>query len=192
MNLRADAARNKQRLIAAAEIIFAQHGAEAPLQLIAERAGLGRGTLYRHFPDREALVFAVFEARVIDFETVDNADSSNPLLAEQILISMLDTQARTPGLVSTILATGKYTGELDGLTDRILESLKLPLRSAQAGGRIFEDVTGRDFLLAWSMFGWVSSNPSQVYRGAQTARTRTLLLRSILTPTALADYLTQD
>lgn len=189
MNLRADAARNREKLVAAAEIVFAQHGAQAPLQLIAEQAGLGRGTLYRHFPDREAIVFAVFEARVIDFESVDNADPANPFLAEQIFISMLDTQARTPGLVSTILATGKYTDELDDLTDRILESLKLPLRSAQEGGRILDGVTGRDFLLAWSMFGWVSSNPLQAGRGQQAARSRTLLLRSLLTPTALTDYL---
>lgn len=58
--MRADARRNAERLIAAARDAFAERGAEAPLDDIARRAGVGPGTLYRHFPTREALIEAVY------------------------------------------------------------------------------------------------------------------------------------
>jgi AcrR family transcriptional regulator len=58
--LRADARRNRDRLIAAAREAFAERGAEASLDDIARRAGVGPGTLYRHFPTRFALMEAVY------------------------------------------------------------------------------------------------------------------------------------
>jgi AcrR family transcriptional regulator len=62
--MRADARRNYERLIAAADAAFADHGAEASLEDIARRAGVGIGTLYRHFPNRMALLEAVYLDRV--------------------------------------------------------------------------------------------------------------------------------
>jgi AcrR family transcriptional regulator len=61
---RADAQRNVERLIAAAREAFAAHGANAPLDDIARSAGVGAGTLYRHFPTRLALVEAVYRDSV--------------------------------------------------------------------------------------------------------------------------------
>ncbi|MDX6730663.1 MAG: hypothetical protein QOC54_611 [Baekduia sp.] len=57
---RADARRNYDRLLAAAGDVFAEHGAAASLEDIARRAGVGIGTLYRHFPTRQALLEAVY------------------------------------------------------------------------------------------------------------------------------------
>lgn len=62
--LRADARRNQDRILAAAGAAIAQHGAEASLEQIARRAGVGSATLHRHFPSRQALLEAVFRARV--------------------------------------------------------------------------------------------------------------------------------
>jgi AcrR family transcriptional regulator len=62
--MRADARRNYDRLIAAADAAFTDHGAEASLEDIARRAGVGIGTLYRHFPNRTALLEAVYLDRV--------------------------------------------------------------------------------------------------------------------------------
>src|SRR5271170_4375950 len=62
--LRADARQNHARLIAAATAAFAEKGADAPLEDIARRAGLGIGTLYRHFPTRLDLQAAVFRSQV--------------------------------------------------------------------------------------------------------------------------------
>ena len=64
--LRADARRNYERLLAEARSAFAEHGANASLEDVARRAGVGIGTLYRHFPNRHALLSAVFEDAVSD------------------------------------------------------------------------------------------------------------------------------
>ena len=62
--MRADARRNRDAVLAAAADAFAAHGVEASLEDIARTAGVGIGTLYRHFPTREALVFAVYQREV--------------------------------------------------------------------------------------------------------------------------------
>src|SRR5215470_6334470 len=60
--MRADARRNRQRVLAAAATAFAAHGADVPIDVIAQQAGVGPGTVYRHFPTKEAL----FEAVMLD------------------------------------------------------------------------------------------------------------------------------
>jgi AcrR family transcriptional regulator len=77
--LRADARQNHARLIGAATAAFAERGADAPLEDIARRAGVGIGTLYRHFPTRTDLQAAVFRSQVIAV-----CDRGDALLAEQV------------------------------------------------------------------------------------------------------------
>src|SRR5688572_33033457 len=62
--LRADARRNRERIVAAARAAFAEYGLDAQMDEIARRAELGVGTLYRHFPTKDALVAALVEARM--------------------------------------------------------------------------------------------------------------------------------
>lgn len=62
--MRADARRNYDRILATAEVAIARHGADASLEEIARRAGVGSATLHRHFPSRRALLEAVFHDRV--------------------------------------------------------------------------------------------------------------------------------
>src|SRR4051794_15959634 len=64
--LRADAQRNRDAIVAAARAAFAEYGLHAPLDDIAKRAGVGSGTLYRHFPTRDDLVGAVFVERLTE------------------------------------------------------------------------------------------------------------------------------
>src|SRR5882724_2586462 len=60
---RADSQRNYQRLLAAADIAFAQHGTDTSLEAIAREAGVATGTLYAHFPSRVALIAALLRDR---------------------------------------------------------------------------------------------------------------------------------
>ena len=76
--LRADARRNREHVLAAARDVFVEHGAEAPLDEIARRAGVGIATLYRRFPDRNALIRAV----VIDVLTAVGAEARRALSEE--------------------------------------------------------------------------------------------------------------
>jgi AcrR family transcriptional regulator len=78
--MRADARRNYDRLLDAAKAAFAEHGTDAPLDDIAKRAGVGSGTLYRHFPTRMDLIEAVFVQRISNLvvRAADLADGPDP------------------------------------------------------------------------------------------------------------------
>ncbi|MFE6511780.1 TetR family transcriptional regulator [Nocardioides sp. NPDC057767] len=68
--IRSDAVRNRDLLISAAREVLAEQGLDAPMSAVAKRAGVGQGTLYRHFPDRATLATAVLEENVRDIEQV--------------------------------------------------------------------------------------------------------------------------
>src|SRR3954466_15110906 len=72
--LRADAARNRARLLAAAKTVFAERGLDATMDEVARRAGVGVGTAYRRFRNRDDLIAALFEERLDEFmEILDTA-----------------------------------------------------------------------------------------------------------------------
>ncbi len=107
--LRADAARNVQRLIVAARAAFAERGAEASLDDIAKRAGVGPGTLYRHFPNRGTLLEAVY------------LDGVRSLCAEGD--RLLETEPPTEALLDWLRAFAVYVSGKRGLAKSLLESV---------------------------------------------------------------------
>jgi len=107
--LRADAARNVQRLIVAAREAFAEHGAEASLDDIARRAGVGPGTLYRHFPNRGTLIEAVY------------LDGVRTLCAEGD--RLLEAEPPTEALIDWLRAFAGYVTTKKGLAKSLLESV---------------------------------------------------------------------
>ena len=74
---RADAVRNRERVLEAAKTVFSAGGPDASWEAVAKRAGVGIGTLYRHFPSRELLIEAVYRAEVADL-----AESADTLTRE--------------------------------------------------------------------------------------------------------------
>jgi AcrR family transcriptional regulator len=68
--LRADAQRNRRRILDAAAEVFAERGLEASLDQVAEKAGVGVGTVYRRFPDKETLIEELFESRLSEFVAI--------------------------------------------------------------------------------------------------------------------------
>lgn len=111
---RADARQNRERLIAAARDVFAS-GTSASLEAIAERAGVGIGTLYRHFPQREALVEAVYRDQIQDLRVgAESLLASHP--PADALRAWMDLfaewAAAKRGMVQT-LATLRSSGALD-------------------------------------------------------------------------------
>src|ERR1700690_4520992 len=75
---RADAVRNRERVLEAAKIVFSAGGPEASLEAVARRAGVGIGTLYRHFPTREALFEAVYRREVDELAALGEAPDADP------------------------------------------------------------------------------------------------------------------
>ncbi|MFE4965039.1 TetR/AcrR family transcriptional regulator [Streptomyces sp. NPDC056660] len=98
--MRADARRNHDRLLAEARAVFAEHGTDASLEDVARRAGVGIGTLYRHFPNRHALMSAVFE------------DAVNELLARarELLTAPEPCRALLTWLQEVVTSTATYRG----------------------------------------------------------------------------------
>ena len=76
---RADAVRNRERVVAAAAAVFAERGIEASVPGVAERAGVGKATVYRSFPTKEHLVAAVVADHLAEFERArPRASSTSP------------------------------------------------------------------------------------------------------------------
>ncbi|MFE2164059.1 TetR/AcrR family transcriptional regulator [Streptomyces sp. NPDC059447] len=103
--LRADARRNREKILAAAARAFATEGPDAHLERIAKEAGVGSGTLYRNFPTREALIEAVYRNEVARL-----CDAAPALLAEKPPVAALHSWAR----LFLDYVTAKY-GMIDGL-----------------------------------------------------------------------------
>lgn len=104
--MRADARRNHERLLTEARAAFAEHGTDASLEDVARRAGVGIGTLYRHFPNRDALVSAVFE------------DAVGELLARSR--QLLDAPEPCAALVTWLRETVTHAGEYRGLARSLM------------------------------------------------------------------------
>ncbi|SFR93706.1 transcriptional regulator, TetR family [Microbacterium sp. cf046] len=84
---------NRAALIAAAREVYADDGLNAPFSAVAKRAGVGQGSLYRHFPDRKALAVAVFEENLIDLEefTASPERTIDDLLDRVVAQAMVST-----------------------------------------------------------------------------------------------------
>jgi AcrR family transcriptional regulator len=144
--LRADARRNRDQIIAAARTIFAEQGPEVPMEEIARAAGVGVGTLYRRFPDRDALIRAV---AVDNFARV--LDDANAALTEEpsawhalvrLLYRSIDLQlsvqlAMLSPRASMIL---RDDPAIAAMRDEMLDRLEDMVRGAQAEGRLRADV----------------------------------------------------
>jgi AcrR family transcriptional regulator len=76
--MRADAAKNHEKILKAAEEIFALDGVGVPIDIVAERAGVGIGTLYRHFPTKEALYEAIVMTRLSELIATADEYATNP------------------------------------------------------------------------------------------------------------------
>jgi AcrR family transcriptional regulator len=148
--LRADARQNNARLITAATEAFAEKGADAPLEEIARRAGVGIGTLYRHFPNRLDLQAAVFRTQVRDVcgqgEALTQTDEPGPAFAAwaRTLAAYLVTKR---GLSRTLIdAVGADSELITSCWTIMNETTERLLVNAQRAGVIRPDVTALDVM----------------------------------------------
>jgi AcrR family transcriptional regulator len=168
--LRRDAARNRAALIAAGRDVFAERGPEASLEEIARRADVGIGTLYRHFPTRDALVEVIFEEhfdQIVAAAEAASADEDAWRGLVSFLERVLDLQARNFPLRSVFLRLPASSGIaerrklLRPLLDRLAER-------AREQGAVREDFAVGDLSMAlWSfapIFEATSEVAPQVWR----------------------------
>lgn len=151
--LRADARRNRERLVRTARELFLEEGVDAPLDEVATRAGLGAGTLYRHFPDRGSLVLAVVLEdweQVLELEAQALEGDGDPATdLERWLMALARHQASMRGLVSTIVSCASKGDHDEPLVQQCratTDSAARLLERAQRAGAVRGDLTAPEVL----------------------------------------------
>lgn len=148
---RSDAARNRQALLAAAADAFTELGADAPLEEIARRAGVGIGTLYRHFPNRDALREAAYRNEVDTLcDRVDELASLDPVEALSTWMrSFTAYVARKRGMAMALKSALGADNELfQHSHQRISAAIGTLVSRAVEAGEIRSDVAPDDLMRA--------------------------------------------
>jgi AcrR family transcriptional regulator len=147
--LRADALRNRERILTSGRELFASRGAEAQMDEIAAHAGVGIGTLYRHFPDKQALLTAMARERFAEFteiaaeaeQIVDPFES----LEAALLTSMTTVEGDT-GFQFAMMRSDELEWEgIEAQKDAFAETLTRIIDRAKAAGVVRDDLTFDDF-----------------------------------------------
>ena len=160
---RADAQRNRQRILEVAKEAFTRFGAEASLDDIAKRAEVGAGTLYRHFPTRDALIEAVYRSEVEKLAAAGRkfADTMPPISALRAwMLLFIDhivaKQIIAPALNSIVGGASKL---YEGTRDQIRGTIDALVKRAVKSGDIRKDLDPFDLLRALIGVSHVTAGP---------------------------------
>ena len=149
---RADARRNRERLLAAARTVFASDGPRASLQGVAREAGVGIGTLYRHFPSREALYTAVYEHEVDHLATMagELRQTHEPVAAlRSWLHALVALVATKTGMASALAITAETKSAVSQATsERLVDAIAALLDRCVADRLLRNDLAPRELLHA--------------------------------------------
>jgi AcrR family transcriptional regulator len=146
---RRDAQRNRAAIVLAASEVLTESDPVSLMPEIARRAGVGQATLYRHFPDRQALTAAVMEHQLDRLEQAAADQAGQPEHFRQLLRSVLHTQIAMRGLVVLIRRMDQATQ--NRYLQRALSALGGPLRRAREGGYVRTDLVPDDLALLFTM-----------------------------------------
>lgn len=168
---RAAAPENRRALLRAARELFATEGYNVPLSAIARAAGVGQGVLYRHFPRRLDLAFAVFEENFVELEAL--AEQQDPETFERLFTRTVELMVESMGFVELVVGA---RGVEDAGDERLAELVTGPLHRAQAAGRVRPEVTLAEVSLALRMiYGVAATARDDARRSADVARTAALI-----------------
>jgi AcrR family transcriptional regulator len=139
----AAAAENRAAIIQAASEIFAEQGFDAPMNAIAKRAGVGQGSLYRHFPTRNHLAVVAFEQNLGEIEAVANSGGS---LAD--VLRIVSAQATASVAFIELVQQVAHDPQASGLETRLRAIVTSTIESGRAAGTIPVGFSIDDVLLA--------------------------------------------
>lgn len=149
---RADAVRNRERVLEAAKAVFSAGGSEASLEAVARRAEVGIGTLYRHFPTREALFEAVYRREVQQLTELADQLKVDAAPAEALrrwLRSNVEFVATKKGMSAALALAVHSSSELSAFSyDRLTRAVGDLLDRAVAAGEIRPGISPEDLLRA--------------------------------------------
>ncbi len=149
---RADALRNRDRVLEAAKVVFSAGGAEASLEAVARQAGVGIGTLYRHFPTREDLFEAVYRREVEQLAELAEELKNEPSPVEALrrwLRSTVQFVATKKGMMAALAIVMNANSELAAYSHgHLTRSIGALLARAVEAGEIRSDISADDVLRA--------------------------------------------
>src|SRR3954469_1510516 len=157
--LRADAARNRARLLAAAKEVFAERGLDATMDEVARRAGVGVGTAYRRFRNRDDLIAALFEERLDEFMANLEAALADPdpwRGLSGFLERSMEIQAEDRGFKELLLQSAEGRERMRLFRAHIRPLVAELVRRARDAGELRADVVEDDVLLVSLMTGAVA------------------------------------
>ncbi len=172
--LRKDAALRRAALFEAAAAEFSERGLDVPLDAIADRAGVGRATLYRNFAHRDELVLAVF-AGLVDELGDRMRTNSGPGAFFQFVEELADLLLRNVGL-SAALRHSQSREALPQLRQKIIAAGTLALSSSQAAGTVRADLKAEDIRIVAALLGAGLDTADPTEREAISRRSRGLLV----------------
>lgn len=161
--LRADAARNRDRVLEAAKAVFSAGGAEASLEAVARQAQVGIGTLYRHFPTREALFEAVYRREVEQLADLAERLKSEAGPTEALRIwlqAIVDFVATKKGMSAALAIAATGSSDLSAYSsDRLTKAVSGLLDRAIVAGEIRSDISPEDLLRAMVGMCYMQDQP---------------------------------
>lgn len=150
--LRRDAERNRRLILEAARVVFAQHGLDASLDEVAREAGLGVGTVYRRFPNRDALIDALLDDMVASIEVIVQESVALPRAWDGLahfMTAMLESQGRDKALRDMMFSRQQHLDDYgkqkdDVIRDLVEASMVDLIERAQQDGDLRPDVALSD------------------------------------------------
>jgi AcrR family transcriptional regulator len=179
---RRDARDNRAAILDAARELFAD-SADVAMCQVARRAGVGQGTLYRHFANRSALAAEILDEYIVRFEVLAAAEAGEPDAFFTLLRSLFDAVVGLYGLAVLARNEAETDLHLRRNRERIAELLAGPLREAKAAGALRPDLTIADVFLIFAMArGSMEGLPDRAARSAVARRVLELTLSGVATP----------
>ncbi|MBM4843252.1 helix-turn-helix transcriptional regulator [Vibrio parahaemolyticus] len=166
--MRADAKKNYDSIKAVAREVFLEQGADASLREVARRAGVGMGTLYRHFPSREALLEPLvresFDALAQQAEQLKTADSPNQALVSWVQ-EVIGFTYRHRGILSVMMsAIEDHDSALHVSCDGLRRAGAQLLARAQTEGKASPDLSGDELFDLIAALAWLREQPAHAPR----------------------------
>jgi AcrR family transcriptional regulator len=160
---RADAERNRTRLLETAKAAFAENGSDTNLDAIARAAGVGIGTLYRHFPTRDALIEAVYrnETTLLAEAATRLTQTHAPMEAlREWMLLFVDYMETKQGISEALNSIVGGTSELYAIsTEQMREAIKMLLDRATTNGAVRVEMDPFDLLRAVAGVAYVGAGP---------------------------------
>lgn len=167
---RADAVLNRTKLLDAADATFLELGTVAPLDVIAERAGVGRATLFRNFADRDELMLGLIERSLEELHVEAARGGSDPGVLKRLLRLIANLITSRAPMVHYLRTLGHNDPRIVALRQRHLAVFEKPVAHAVAVGACRPDLVPSDIRLVVSLLsGVVDYGPEERREAAERA-----------------------